>query len=49
MDDHPDPEPRWQQTPWWYGKATRDHLLIGFCVMALLVTALIFVVVVWGM
>lgn len=48
-DNHPDPEPRARQQPWWYGKAKRDYMLAGFCVIALLVAAVIFCMIVWGM
>jgi hypothetical protein len=49
VDQHPDPEPSSRQTPWWYGKAKRDHILIGFCVLALLISSAIFVIIVWGL
>jgi hypothetical protein len=50
QNDNPDPtEPPWQQTPWWYGRAKRDRVLLGFVITCALVTAAIFFLIAYGM
>jgi hypothetical protein len=41
-----DDQPPWQRTPWWYGLASRDWVLLGFVSVTVLVAIVIFVLVV---
>lgn len=38
-----------RQPPWWQGQAKRDYVFLGFLIVCVIMTIIIFIIVVWGM